>query len=111
MKKENKPRVKHKMFGQLQFRLAGDDWLIGLWNENNKQAMYFLAEPIAGEGAHKGEKFGYWVSALERRGETTSSFKGLPKKFKTTDDAAEWLEGKLDEYEGDEFVKQAPASA
>jgi len=101
MKKENRPRVKHKAFGQMQFRLAGDDWLIALWSENNRQAMYFLAEPVG-----PGEP-GVWVSALERRGESTSTFEGLPKKFKTVDAATDWIEARMDHYVGDTFAAGA----
>ena len=112
MKKENKPRSKHKAFSQMQFRLAGDDWLIALWNENNKQACYFLAEPIiADAGPAKGKSLGVLVSALERRGESTCTLPGLPKKFKTPDDAAEWLERRMDDYPGDTFEPQKVAAS
>lgn len=104
MKKQNRPRVKHKEFGPMSFRLSGDDWLLALWNEANRQATYFLAEPIFGEGSEKSKIIGYWVSALERAGESQSTLRGLPRKFKTPDAAVEWLEERaLPGYEGDTF--------
>lgn len=101
-KKINRPHSKHKPFPTTQFRLIGNDWMICVHNCNNQQAHYFLAEPVE-EGS------GFTVYALNRAGNSTSSFPGLPRKFKTTDLAAEWLEDQADDYDGDTFVEKTKA--
>ena len=103
MKKVNRPRTKHKSFATMMFRAAGDDWFICAHNPNNKQAAYFLAEPTYGTGADKEKMIGYFVSGLERAGESEFRMRGLPRKFKDVETAAEWLEEALEDYAGDEF--------
>ena len=103
MKKINRPRTKHYAFATMMFRAAGDDWFICAHNPNNKQAAYFLAEPTRGEGADKHKIIGYFVSGLERAGESEFRMRGLPRKFKDVETASEWIEEALEDYAGDEF--------
>jgi hypothetical protein len=104
-KKAHRPRVVHKAFSPTMYRLVGDDWIILLHNPHNGQACLFLAEPVlAPDGPAKGQGIGYWVSALERVGESASALKGLPRSFKTTLGAAEWLEERMESYAGDVFA-------
>jgi hypothetical protein len=112
VKKINQPRIKHKSFATMMFRAAGDDWFICAHNPNNKQGAYFLAEPICGTGTDKKKVIGYFVSGLERAGESEFRMRGLPRKFKDVETAAEWLEDALEDYEGDEFtgVSELPAA-
>ena len=102
-------KVKHKPFASFCTRLQDNDWMIGVFNPNDKTAAYFLAEPIPPNSSEaqqlKTKKASgpasYIVSALARQGLAETSIKGLPKKFKAVDDAMEWLESKIEEYEGD----------
>lgn len=110
-KKINKPKTKHTEFATMQFRLAGDDWLIAIWNRHNRQACYFLAEPSEVDPKDKKRALGYFVSSLEREGIARSVFPSLPRLFKTTDKAVDWLEDQIEGYAGDEFVPALPAGA
>lgn len=103
-KKIHRPRTKHAEFAETSFRLLGDDWILCIWCQANKQACYFLAEPDYGSGPDAKKIIGYFVSALERAGESASALPGLPRRFKTTDAAADWLSTRLMDYAGDVFV-------
>lgn len=100
-KKITKPRVKHVEFASQALRTIHDDWLLMVWCPSNRQAVYFLAEPEYGSGADKKKVTGYHVSALERSGEQSTLTSQLPRLFKTTDDAVDWLETVVDAYHGD----------
>lgn len=101
-RKANRPRSKHTEFALTQFRLVGNDWIIIIWCPHNRQACLFLAEPTY--APDKRTIISYWVTALQRVGESKSALRGLPRSFKTPDLAAEWLEEEVDKYKGDVFA-------
>lgn len=99
------PRSKHKPFATFQTKLAGGDWLIGTFCEENKQACYFLAEPTA-DGK-------FVVSVLERAGTSTSSLKGFPCIIQNVldDKLVDKIEERVAEYAGDTFPVDAELHA
>lgn len=107
-KQKFSPKVKHKAFASFSVKLQDQDWMIGVFNPNDKTATYFLAEPTL-PNKNSGPQMkatdhkhtGYLVSALSRQGLTESLFKGLPRKFKAVEDAMEWLESQIEQYDGD----------
>ncbi len=113
-KQKVSPKVKHKPFASFCTKLQDQDWMIGIFNPNDKTAAYFLAEPTpkSANPPHGGLKetskakiaahhSGFVVSALSRQGLVESTITGLPRKFKAVEDAMEWLEGQIDQYAGD----------
>lgn len=103
------PKVKHKAFASFSTRLQDNDWMIGIYNPNDHTACYFLAEPSLPNKteyqvkAPANKHSGYVVSALNRQGLAESTFTGLPRKFKAVEDAMEWLENQIEQYEGDKM--------
>lgn len=104
------PKIKHKAFTSFMVKLQDDDWMLGIFNPNDKTAAYFLAEPavtnssakMTGSSKNKGSIIsGYMISALSRQGMLETTIAGLPRKFKTVEDATEWLEGQVERYDGD----------
>lgn len=81
---------KHPEFTSPQIRTAGDDWIVVVWAHKTRFAHYFLCEAV--KSARK--VTGYVVSELVIAGESPV-VRGLPKKFKTTEAATDWLENKL----------------
>lgn len=107
------PKIKHKVFTSFMVKLQDDDWMLGIFNPNDKTAAYFLAEPavtnssakMTGSSKNKGSIIsGYMISALSRQGMLETTIAGLPRKFKTVEDATEWLEGQVEQYDGDNIA-------